>query len=134
MIALSVRQPWANLIARGQKTIETRTWKTAYRGPILICAGLKADRDAMAFFRAGGPHWEAHYPTGVALAMGVLEAVEPMGKGHEAQAIVPARPGLFAWRLARVRRVQPFAVRGQLGLFSVVPPAPLRFLDQTTPC
>jgi len=36
MKALSVRQPWANLIAAGKKTIETRKWATDYRGQILI--------------------------------------------------------------------------------------------------
>lgn len=36
MKALNVKQPWAWLIASGKKTIETRTWSTKYRGPILI--------------------------------------------------------------------------------------------------
>ena len=36
MRALSVKQPWASLIASGQKTIETRTWRTDYRGDLLI--------------------------------------------------------------------------------------------------
>jgi len=37
--ALTVRQPWASLIACGVKTIETRSWSTKYRGPLLIHAG-----------------------------------------------------------------------------------------------
>jgi hypothetical protein len=32
MKALSVKQPWANMIASGKKTIETRKWPTDYRG------------------------------------------------------------------------------------------------------
>ena len=32
MKALSIRQPWAELILQGRKTIELRTWKTCYRG------------------------------------------------------------------------------------------------------
>jgi hypothetical protein len=36
--ALSIRQPWAWLIANGHKHIENRTWRTSYRGPILIHA------------------------------------------------------------------------------------------------
>ena len=35
---LSMRQPWAWLVAAGYKTIETRTWRTNYRGPLLIHA------------------------------------------------------------------------------------------------
>lgn len=39
--ALTVRQPWASLIALGVKTIETRSWSTAYRGPLVIHAGQR---------------------------------------------------------------------------------------------
>ena len=38
MKVLSVRQPWAWLIAIGCKTIENRTWSRNYRGRILIHA------------------------------------------------------------------------------------------------
>lgn len=39
MKALTIRQPWASLIALGVKTIETRSWSTSYRGPLAIHAG-----------------------------------------------------------------------------------------------
>lgn len=35
---LSIKQPWADLIAYGHKKIELRTWKTDYRGKIAIHA------------------------------------------------------------------------------------------------
>jgi hypothetical protein len=38
MKALSIRQQWAWLIVSGQKDIENQTWKTNYRGPLLIHA------------------------------------------------------------------------------------------------
>jgi len=38
---LSLWQPWASLIAVGQKKIETRHWSTSYRGPLAIHAALK---------------------------------------------------------------------------------------------
>jgi len=41
--ALSARQPWAWLIVNGYKDVENRTWRTHFRGPVLIHAGLKAD-------------------------------------------------------------------------------------------
>jgi hypothetical protein len=37
---LTIRQPWASLIAVGAKTIETRPFSTTYRGPLAIHAGL----------------------------------------------------------------------------------------------
>lgn len=36
---LTIRQPWASLIAVGAKTIETRPFGTKYRGPLAIHAG-----------------------------------------------------------------------------------------------
>ena len=43
MIALSVRQPWAWLIVNGHKTVDNRTWRTSYRGPLLIHASQTLD-------------------------------------------------------------------------------------------
>lgn len=39
MQALTVCQPYAELIARGDKPIENRTWSTPFRGKLLIHAG-----------------------------------------------------------------------------------------------
>lgn len=39
MKALTICQPYAHLIAIGQKRVENRTWPTRYRGPLLIHAG-----------------------------------------------------------------------------------------------
>jgi hypothetical protein len=36
--ALSLLQPWASLVVMGAKRIETRSWKTAYRGILMIHA------------------------------------------------------------------------------------------------
>jgi len=39
MKAISIRQPWAYLIAAGYKQVENRSWPTRYRGEVLIHAG-----------------------------------------------------------------------------------------------
>lgn len=39
MKAISIRQPYAWLIVNRIKDVENRTWRTNYRGPILIHAG-----------------------------------------------------------------------------------------------
>ena len=44
MRALSIRQPYADLIARGIKDVENRSWWTATRGCVYIHAGLKFDQ------------------------------------------------------------------------------------------
>ncbi len=45
MKAITLIQPWATLIALGEKRIETRSWPTNYRGPIAIHAGKKTPED-----------------------------------------------------------------------------------------
>lgn len=42
--ALSIRQPWAWLIANGYKDIENRSWNTTYRGEFFIHASKAMTR------------------------------------------------------------------------------------------
>lgn len=55
MKALTICQPYAHMIACGEKRVENRTWPTQYRGPLLIHAGKSrawltdSDPDGMAF-------------------------------------------------------------------------------------
>ena len=44
MKALSFRQPWADLILNGKKTLEVRSWKDNYRGTILVHVSKNVDR------------------------------------------------------------------------------------------
>jgi hypothetical protein len=43
---LSLRQPYAELVVAGRKTIETRTWKTNFRGKFLIHASKAIDKES----------------------------------------------------------------------------------------
>lgn len=103
MKALSIKQPWANMIASGEKTIETRTWCTDYRGPLLIVSSKT-------------PKIE---PAGYALAIGNLIDCRPMTKDDEEEACCRIYPDAHAWVLTNVRRIKPFPVRGMLGLYDV---------------
>lgn len=52
MLAISLKQPWAQLVVLGAKRVETRSWPTNYRGEIAIHASKSfpgvAKRFAMA--------------------------------------------------------------------------------------
>src|SRR5947207_1905376 len=65
MKTLSVRQPWASLIASGRKSIELRTWGTAYRGPLLIAASRQVEREWAEYWSGE----VGELPTGVALCV-----------------------------------------------------------------
>lgn len=44
MKSLTLYPNWAHDVWTGEKQIEYRSWKTSYRGPILICAGAKKQK------------------------------------------------------------------------------------------
>lgn len=43
MKTITIKQPWASLIVEGIKDIENRTWKTKFRGRVLIHSSAKLD-------------------------------------------------------------------------------------------
>lgn len=49
MKALTLTQPWASLVAIGAKCIETRSWRTSYRGALAIHAAKGCPSDAKDF-------------------------------------------------------------------------------------
>ena len=51
MKVLTIKQPWATLIAKGYKEYEFRTWNTKYRGELLIHAGKGVDKEAVERFK-----------------------------------------------------------------------------------
>jgi hypothetical protein len=104
MKALSVKQPWANMIAKGEKTIETRPWSTDYRGEILIVSSRDPDIP----------------PAGYALAVATLVDCRPMSVLDEPDAQCRKYPKAVSWVLENVQRIKkPFQVQGQLGVFEV---------------
>jgi len=103
MKALSVKEPWAGLIANGAKTIETRTWNTNYRGQILIVASLKP---------------KTKY-SGLAIAIAELVDCRPMELNDTEWACCNIYPKAKSWILSNVRKIKPFKVKGQLGIYNI---------------
>ncbi|MDD6757615.1 MAG: ASCH domain-containing protein [bacterium] len=68
MKVITIKQPFASLIAEGLKWYEFRTWKTKYRGDILIHAGKSVDKKAMDKFK----HLGLDYPTGCIIAKATI--------------------------------------------------------------
>ena len=114
MKAISLKQPWASFVAMGQKTIETRTWRTNYRGDLLIVSSKQIDRNYPNHnFLSLGLRF------GQALAVVKLVDCRPMMKEDEEKAMCPCSPGRYAWILKNIRKIQPFPIKGQLGIYEV---------------
>jgi hypothetical protein len=102
--AISLKQPWANLVASGKKTVETRKWKTDYRGELVICSSKNPNI----------------YPAGYAICIAELYQVEPMKKEHEKKACVKVYPRANSWFLRNIRPIKPIIpVKGSLGIFDL---------------
>lgn len=54
MKVITLKQPWASLVAYGYKKFEFRSWKTNYRGKVLIHAGVGVDKDDIKKFQSLG--------------------------------------------------------------------------------
>lgn len=129
MKALTVRQPWATLIALGAKRIETRSWSTRYRGPLAIHSSASFTRN-MKKLCAHPPIREALGPfigpeqLTLGAVIAVVELVDcTLITGPESEPDEPEshfgiyEPGRYAWRLANVQRIGPFPARGWLGMW-----------------
>lgn len=104
MKALTVHPVYAMCIVTGQKTVECRTWKTSYRGDVLICSSAKK-------FKGSIP--------GHALGVVTLKDVVPFKREH----IKPSmEDGMiydaYAWILENPRIIKPIPVKGKLSLWN----------------
>jgi hypothetical protein len=125
--ALSVRQPWAELIISGRKSIEVRAWTTNYRGPLWLHAGRHIDATLDAKFGVVDP------PRGAFIGcVELVSAISFDATRWEAWRdrhlnSGPYQPGLYAWTLLNPRRLrEPGPAVGRLGLFPVEPDLALR--------
>lgn len=148
MRCLSLTQPWASLVAWGEKRIETRSWYTPYRGPIAIHAAKHSPRWASdlcddepfrsALLQHGVSHGIADLPKGAVIAVCRLVTCLPTGPARLPSPRIPA-PGTaertfgdysahrYMWFLADVEMLpDPVPAVGHLGLWEWPAPAEMR--------
>jgi len=138
--AITLTQPWATFIAIGEKKFETRSWNTAYRGPLAIHAAKGFPMEARhllalnepfrhAFLKSGyhigplrNPYW---IPLGAIVATCELVATIQTGAAQAAYGLTDYEiafgdysPGRWAWRLVNVQKFpEPTPAKGALGLW-----------------
>jgi ASCH domain len=110
MRALSVRQPWAELIMRGIKTIEARSWRTHVCGRVLVYACLRdAHIDHQIRVRRQHKIQMEKLARGVLVGSVEIVGCRPLKMSDSRKAGFPMqrRTKNFAWLLARPRRARP---------------------------
>lgn len=109
MKAISVRNPWAHQIVLGEKRFEYRTWKTDYRGDLLICS-------------SASPKVEGTI-SGHALVIVKLEDVIEITRTNYRSLGLAWPPAYgereYAWVLTDRRIIKPFPVKGKLNFYYV---------------
>lgn len=119
-VALSVRQPWASLIAWGLKHVEIRSWNSNYRGRLFIHAGRTIDSLALQRFAL------ENLPTGALIGTVDLTEVErftetrwdELAELHLDHGMFP--DNCYAWHLSNpIPFDEPIPYSGERGLFLV---------------
>ncbi|WP_213623448.1 ASCH domain-containing protein [Paenibacillus sp. J53TS2] len=142
MRCITIRQPWATLIAIGAKRLETRSWRTNYRGELGIHAGKHMDRKACetepirSLLLAHGYSSTEQLPVGAIVAVcrlnDCLSVLSNNGEtawlgGGERQLEAVGQeyrfgdfaPGRYAWELAELRPLlEPIPALGKQGLWN----------------
>ena len=129
MKALSLMEPWAALIAAGVKSIETRSWRTAYRGPLYIHASrAKVDQKDPHIQRLLSLLPEGSLHPGFVVCRCVLKDCLPMDESflgwieaHPLEKLCGEyAPGRFAWVLEQMEPLEaPVAAGSQIGTLTV---------------
>lgn len=119
MKALTIFQPYAHMIAIGEKWVENRTWSTEHRGDIAIHVGRNRE-----WLREGD---EEEYPGmvyGAVIAIAHLYNCVPLVDlkkkiTKESFAVLQHEhcEGPICWLLRNVRRIQPIFVNGERRLW-----------------
>ncbi|MEO0843548.1 MAG: DNA N-6-adenine-methyltransferase, partial [Cyanobacteria bacterium J06643_5] len=139
--AISLWQPYCSLIALGLKKYETRSWKTNYRGKLLICSTAKLTKKQYQQYlkicsSVELPAWnEINFPCGKAISgakrlrrNAVCDLVDciPITRSfikEQSETEIKSGDweiGHYGWKLENIQPItEPFAVKGKQGLFNI---------------
>lgn len=124
MKVLTIKHPYASLIAEGIKEYEFRTWKTKYRGKILIHAGKGIDKKAMEKYK----DYDLNYPSGCIIA--IAEITDCIKIDDEARKLLKKKNNFvyfntinntewngYGFKIENVKKIDSIIVNGKLSLW-----------------
>lgn len=124
MKVITIKQPFASLIVEGFKEYEFRTWKTKYRGKILIHAGKGVDKKAMKKFEK----YNLDYPSGCIIAeVDLTDCIKIDDKARKmlgekdsfvySNVIKHTEWDGYGFQLENVKKIEPIYINGKLSLW-----------------
>lgn len=142
MKVISLLQPWATLVVIGAKKIETRSWNTKYRGPVLIHASkamkpFQKDLCYQPFFKEYMDGVHDDLPLGAIIGKANLINTAPTSyflsffgdnpktglaaqlNAEQEKAFGDYSPWRYGWLFSDpVQFIQPMPAKGSLGLWN----------------
>jgi ASC-1-like (ASCH) protein len=116
MKALSLKQPFAELILRGEKKIELRKWSTKFRGRFLIHASKIPDKKSMSKFNF------KDLPLGFIVGEAELIDVKKYDSDKEFFKdknlhLADSSWGNYGFILKNIKRIKPIPAKGKLNFW-----------------
>ena len=123
MKVLTLKQPWATLISEGIKEYEFRSWKTNYRGKILIHAGCGIEKEELKRFDSLKLDYPSKKIIAIAEIEDCLELNDELNKKIISQNNIAYgnkyRNG-YAWKLKNIKKIKyDKEIKGKLGLWNI---------------
>ena len=123
MKVLTIREPWASLIVNGYKEYEFRSWKTNYRGKILIHSASKIETEMIERFKEYNLDYKIRYIIGEADLVDCILVDDNFIKNlRRINHIVYSKSNhneTYAWKLENIKKFdKPILVKGHLGLWN----------------
>ena len=117
MKVLSLKQPFAELILQGKKTIELRKWNTSFRGEFLIHASKNVHEESMKKFGF------TNLSTGAILGKATLVDVKKYSDTNEFEKdknkhLASEDWGGYGFILKDVSRIEPIPCKGKLNFWN----------------
>ena len=122
MKVITIKQPWASLIASGIKEYEFRSWKTNYRGKLLIHAGCGVDKEISSF-----KELNLEYPKKRIVAL--VELVDCLKLDEELNKKIINKNNIaygnkyregYAWKIKLIKKIDSDKeINGKLGLWNI---------------
>jgi len=125
MKVLTIKQPWATLIAEGYKEYEFRSWKTTYRGDLLIHAGKGIDKEALKKFE----YLNLNYPSGCIIAK--VKLTDCLVVDNNLKKLLKEKNKVvyqntinrdlsevrYAFKLEKIKKIKPIETNGKLSFW-----------------
>ena len=124
MKVLTIREPWASLIINDYKKYEFRSWKTNYRGKILIHTSQKIEKEMLSRFKDYNLNCIGGSIIGEAELTDCILVDENFNQNlRKIDNIVYGRSNhveKYAWKLENVKKYdEPIPMKGKLGLWNI---------------